>query len=594
MKLYSKDAKTNASAKFYTPTVIILFAVTMLSCNTTTNNKIETQTKTQIQLQEWRADKFGMFIHWGLYSLAGGVWGNDMVPFYAEQIMNHARIPAEEYENVLAKNFNPLEWDAEEIVKTAKNAGMKYIVFTSKHHDGFCMFKTATTNYNIVDDTPFGRDAVKELADACAKYDMKLGLYYSLPDWHFKGGIPRLEPDSLTKCWDYVNQVYSPLEIITPELEECIVTQLTELLSNYGDIETIWFDMGLLTPEQSIRFKNVVKSLQPDCLVSGRIMNNQGDYLTLPDNGDVVGYPEVAWDNPASMYGTWGYRQWQGRPPVLSQVHEQLTRLMSTVSHGGVFLLNIGPTGTGKVIEYEKEVLRQIGVWTSKNAEAIYDTKPSPFNKLEGALCTRNDNKLYFTVTDSIMTLVCPTLTVPITKAYLLEDPSRELTMMPSEKGTKITLPPERQGKLYVVVAEVEGDEIQAVPDYIHSSEGTFVLTDENGFTHAAFDAQGYVSTQSDSWKSWNIDVENTGDYDVFAIYTPENDAKSYEFSCGNISLIHVLPGVDRMKQTSYVGKMRLEDGGNIFTLKQASQCYPLEPLGITLHEIILRKSTGK
>lgn len=175
-----------------------------------------------------------------------------------------------------------------------------------------------------------------------------------------------------------------------------------------------------------------------------------------------------------------------------------------------------------------------------------------------------------------------------------MEDPSRELTMMPSEKGTKITLPPERQGKLYVVVAEVEGDEIQAVPDYIHSSEGTFVLTDENGFTHAAFDAQGYVSTQSDSWKSWNIDVENTGDYDVFAIYTPENDAKSYEFSCGNISLIHVLPGVDRMKQTSYVGKMRLEDGGNIFTLKQASQCYPLEPLGITLHEIILRKSTGK
>ena len=158
--------------------LIILALILLASCTNTSNGPTETienDTVTQNKLVEWRNSHFGMFVHFGVYSELGGVWQGKQIPFYAEQIMNHARIPIAEYEEV-ARQFNPTEWNADSIVLLAKAAGMKYIVFTTKHHDGFCMFKTQTTDYNIVDFTPFGRDVLAELADACKRHEMKLGL----------------------------------------------------------------------------------------------------------------------------------------------------------------------------------------------------------------------------------------------------------------------------------------------------------------------------------------------------------------------------------------------------------------------------------
>ena len=485
----------------------------MSSCGSSTS---ETKTEecqkanidevTQKALEEWRSEHFGMFIHFGIYSELAGWWKGEKIPYYGEQIMNHARITTEEYEAV-AREFNPKDFNADEIVALAKQAGMKYIVMTSKHHDGFCMFHTETTDYNIVDFTPFGRDVVKELSEACQRQGMKFGLYYSLPDWHYPLGIPRLAPDPTTKCHEYVNQVYSPLEIVTPELEDYIVAQVTELLTNYGDINTIWFDMGLVTPEQSKRFRETVKSLQPKCLINGRIMNNQGDYMTLPDNGDVAGYENIFWDNPASMYGTWGYKSWINRPQVLEQFGVQLGRLFSTVKHGGVFLLNIGPDGDGNVIPYEKEVLTQIGDYFRRNPDAL--------DKIEV-----------------------------------------------SYKETPV----------------------------VKSENGIFELTDENGTTHAEIDGTGYMSTQVDSWRSWQLDVTEEGLYDIFIVYLPEYLDKKYSFECGEQKIVHTLPGVDQMIQTSYVGKMKFAKGNNTFQLNQAEKCYPLEPLGLELQKIIVRK----
>jgi Alpha-L-fucosidase len=493
--------------RFYLPIFIFSF---LCSCSvpepqekSTTFNQ-NTDTITENELQQWKNDHFGMFIHFGVYSKLAGIWNGKQIPYYGEQIMNHARIPIPEYEAV-AKDFNPIEWDAKEVVKLAKESGMKYIVFTTKHHDGFCMFKTATTDYNIVDFTPFKRDIVKELADACQKYDMKLGFYYSLPDWHFPQGVVRMAPDSTTDCTEFVNQVYSPLESITPELEEYIVAQLTELLTNYGDIETIWFDMGLVKPEQSKRFRDVVKTLQPRCLISGRIMNNEGDYLTLPDNGKVVGYADVYWDNPASLYGTWGYKSWIDRPETDLQAERQINRLLSTVSHGGVFLLNIGPDNNGKVIDYEKEVLSKIGAFLSAHPDTLKHMDQKP-----------------------------------------------ELTLVDGSK--------------------------------------TFInLTDDNGLTHAAFDASTYITTQSDSWRSWNISIPEDAKYDVFVEYLPEFDGKEYIFKCNGQELKHILPGVDKMLQTAYIGEMTLKEGENEFVLDQ-DRCNALDPLGIQLKQIILRK----
>ena len=333
--------------------ISIILSLFAISCND------DVRTRRATSLQEFRADHFGLFIHFGVYSKLGGVWKGEQIPYYGEQIMNHARITVPEYEAV-AREFNPTDFDADEIVLLAKNAGMKYIVFTTKHHDGFCMFDTQTTDYDIVDFTPYGKDIVKELADACHRHGMKLGFYYSLPDWHFPHGIPRLEPDSTTNCTEYVNQVYSPLEIITPELEDYIVAQITELLTNYGEIYTMWFDMGFVTPEQSRHFRETVKSLQPQCLINGRIMNNMGDYMTLPDNGNISSYGDIYWDNPASLYNSWGFKSWIDRPELSQQIETQKQRLLTTVVNGGNFLLNIGPDGTGKVIDYEKDVVMTV------------------------------------------------------------------------------------------------------------------------------------------------------------------------------------------------------------------------------------------
>lgn len=490
-------------------------ALAIFSCKTdknpeTTENKQVTDTITAKSLQEWKSDHFGMFIHFGVYSKLGGMWKGEKVPYYGEQIMNHARITVPEYEAV-AKGFNPTDFNADEIVELAENAGMKYIVITTKHHDGFCMFDTQTTDYDIVDFTPYGKDVVGQLADACHRHGMKLGFYYSLPDWHYPSSIPHLEPDSTTKCWEHVNQVYSPLETITPELEEYIVKQISELLTNYGEVTTLWFDMGLVTPEQSKRFRKVVKSIQPQCLINGRIMNNQGDYMTLPDNGDVASYGEIYWDNPASLYGTWGYKSWIERPELPEQIKTQIGRLKSTVSHGGVFLLNIGPDGSGKVIDYEKDVLNGIGEYLNNNPD-FYEKE-----------CAISSN---------------------------------------SEK---------------IITADDSADEI--------------VLSGGDALRHAMIDGTGYMSVQPDSWLSWKVEAAESAEYDIFAVYLPENDAKEYVLRCNGNRLNHVLPGVDRMVQTSYFGSVLINKGVNEIILDQASRCNPLEPLGVEVEKIILRKN---
>ena len=496
---------------------ILLTAATLFVCGCGNKNKSEDNTAldaaTIEALENWKNDHFGMFIHFGIYSQIAGIWKGEEVPFYGEQIMNHARIPIDEYEAV-ARTFNPIDFNADDIVSLAKKAGMKYIVITTKHHDGFCLFDTKTTDYDVVDFTSYGKDIVAQLADACHRQGMKLGFYYSLPDWHYPHGIPRLAPDPNTKCWEHVNQVYSPLEAVTPELEEYIVAQITELLSNYGDITTLWFDMGLITPEQSKRLRDTVKRLQPNCLINGRIMNNQGDYMTLPDNGRVASYGDIYWDNPASLYGTWGYKSWIQRPPLDEQIQRQIDRLTSTVSHGGVFLLNIGPDGTGRVIDYERQVLEGIGNFLQAHPDTL------------DILCAQS--------------------------------------------------------------------KVAQTPKVFEINKNEYTLSADDGLYHAALDGTGYMSIQPHSWISWEIAAPTPGNYDVFVIYEPEYDAKTYEISYGDQTLIQTLPGVDRMVQTCYMGQLRLSNEQVQLSLKQAAgrEHTPstLEPLGLNNLRIILRR----
>ena len=320
-----------------------------------------------------------MFIHFGLFSSLGGIWqGKQYSGNYSEQIQSDAHIPENEYA-ALAAQFNPAQWDPETIVKLAEDAGMKFIVITAKHHDGFNMFATKQSSYNIADATPYKRDIVKSLADACRHHGMPFGVYYSTIDWHW-GDTPAEKNDN-------------PL---SSAHEEFNVAQLRELLTNYGPLSEIWFDMGHPTAPQSHHFAETVHTLQPECMISGRIWNSEGDFSETGDD-DIPDYIlDEPWEAPASIFSdTWGYRSWQKRTPLHEKIQEHILRLVKVTSRGGNYLLNIGPKGDGSVVEYEAEVLRGTGQWLHRNGEAIYDTSPQPFRKLEFGYATVKGDHLY-------------------------------------------------------------------------------------------------------------------------------------------------------------------------------------------------------
>lgn len=334
-------------------------------------------------VQAWQARKFGLFIHFGLYSMLGGVWdGKRIARGYSEQIESFAPVPIDQYE-ALAHRFDPTKFDPDAIVALAKAAGMKFIVLTAKHHDGFAMFHTAQNRYNIVDDTPYQRDVVKELADACARAQMPFGVYYSTIDWHWMHGQFLPNNDNA----------------ITPAQADFNVAQIRELLSHYGPISEIWFDMGKPTPAQSARFAHAVHALQPQTMVSGRVWNHEGDFSVMGDNREPDTGMEEPWQSPASMFPeTWGYRSWQVRTDLQGKIRENIARLVRVVGNGGNYLLNIGPEGDGSVVPYEADVLRGIGAWLKPRGAAIYGTQASPFGKLDFGYATLGAHTLYLFV----------------------------------------------------------------------------------------------------------------------------------------------------------------------------------------------------
>ncbi len=307
--------------------------------------------------------KFGLMIHWGLYSLLAGEYRGERIPWIGEWAQAYFRIPNEEYEK-LAKAFNPIYFDAEEWVKIAKDAGMNYIVITSKHHDGFCLFKSEYDSYNVVDATPFGRDVIGELAEACKKHGLKLGLYYSQElDWHEQNG-GGFNPDHLnlydtpwTNNWDFPNDN-------SKNYEECfrkkILPQVREILTKYGDIALIWFDTPItIKPEHSKELFDLVKELQPNCLVNSRIGNGLGDYHSMGDNEIPDEYmKDILAESPATLNDTWGFKyfddNWKNADEVL-RIKEHLN------SRGVNYLLNVGPDHLGRLPAPAIEILNEVG-----------------------------------------------------------------------------------------------------------------------------------------------------------------------------------------------------------------------------------------
>ncbi|NOY82639.1 MAG: alpha-L-fucosidase [Kiritimatiellaeota bacterium] len=353
--------------------------------------------QTHDRLKWWREARFGMFIHWGVYAVPAGTWKGKQIPGLGEWIMRNARIPIPEYEK-LAGQFNPVKFDAEAWVQLAKRAGMKYIVITSKHHDGFCMFRSASNPYNIVDRTPYGKDPMKALAEACARHGLKLCFYYSQSqDWHAPGGAGHWEEADAEGLRNW-NKYPGNLDRFAAYLENVVKPNLHELLTQYGPIGLIWFDTPVcISREQSEDLRDYVHKLQPDCLVSGRIGNNVGDYGSMGDNQIPVGRVQGDWETPATLNDTWGFKSYDHN---WKSVDDLLFLLIELAGKGVNYLLNVGPTAEGLIPEPSVKLLEAMGEWMTVNEEAIRGTQASPYPyDFEWGRLTRKGNKLYLLIT---------------------------------------------------------------------------------------------------------------------------------------------------------------------------------------------------
>lgn len=489
---------------------------------------------TQATIEQWKDRKFGMFIHFGLYSTLGGIWdGKQIDNGYSEQIMANAPIPLDKYA-ALAANFNPTRFDPDAIVALAKAAGMKFIVITAKHHDGFNMFHTRQTLYNIVDATPYHKDVVKQLEEACARAGMKFGVYYSSIDWHYPGASSYIEGNS------------NP---IPPAHEDFNVAQLKELLTNYGPLSEIWFDMGKPTPLQSERFARTVHDLQSQTMVSGRVFNYQGDFTVMGDNQVPDFVIDEPWQTPASIFPeTWGYRSWERRDDLQGKIHENILRLVQVVSRGGNFILNIGPAGDGSIVPFEADVLRGIGRWISTNGEAIYGTGPQPFRQLDFGYVTVGKGKLYLLLhaPDSKSgNLRLPGLETSLQHAYLLGDPAKtELAIHRDATGLSISTEnfgailnrlraahkegAEESTFLPVIVASFSG-ELKVRPEAIAPEpDGHFVLGSDKADHFVNYNGYGYEAPSTVYKLRWQV-APSPGLYRLALRYKPPQTPASVD-----------------------------------------------------------------
>lgn len=384
------------------------------------------EARTDPRLDWWRAAKFGLFIHWGLYAITAGAWKGREIPGIGEWIMQRAEIPVAEYEQ-LATQFNPVGFDAATWVALAKAAGMQYMVITSKHHDGFCLFHSAQTDYSLADGTPFGRDALKELAAECAKQGLRLGFYYSqTQDWH--------HPDGDGNDWDFDPSQKN----FDDYVDNYVKPQVRELLTHYGPISIIWFDTPKgISREQSQSLLDLVHAIQPECLVCGRLGNGLGDYASVGDNRIPGELMEMDWETPATINDTWGFKandhNWKSST-------ELIRKLVDIVSKGGNYLLNVGPTAEGLIPQPSVERLQEIGRWLAVNGESVYDTRPGPIQGLPNLRTTRRGETIYLHLFEwpAHKDLHLPGLAVQ--NARLLADGSL-LTAVQKSGGTVITLP---------------------------------------------------------------------------------------------------------------------------------------------------------
>jgi alpha-L-fucosidase len=415
----------------------------------------ETAQQKDQRMHWWREARFGMFIHWGLYCIPAGEWKGQRMPEIGEWIMSKFRIPIAQYAP-LARQFNPVKFDADAVVSLAKDAGMRYLVITSKHHDGFAMFHSQTDPYNIYDATPFKRDPVAELAAACKKHGLRMGIYYSQAlDWHDQDaggtepGTPLNEGGMhWGNDWDFPDQARKNYQRY---FDRKVKPQLTQLVTRYGPFGVVWFDTPFtINRAQCEELYNLVRRHQPGAIMNSRLGNGLGDYDSAGDNEIPLDGKTRDWETPATINDTWGFKSFDQN---WKSTETLVRNLIDIASKGGNYLLNIGPTAEGEVPAPSIQRLRDLGMWMKVNGQAIYGTEAGPVQKLAWARTTRKGGQIYLHVLDwpgnGILRIP---LDQKIRRAWLLASPQETLPLSFSQGILEIKGPARMPDPLATVI----------------------------------------------------------------------------------------------------------------------------------------------
>jgi alpha-L-fucosidase len=552
------------------------------------------------RVQWWRDAKFGMFIHWGIYSLPGGEWKGNKVSGYAEHLMRKEKITRNEYIG-LAHKFNPVKFNAEEWILTAKKAGMKYFIITAKHHDGFALYNSKVSDFDIIDQTPFKRDPMDELAKAARKHGIKFGFYYSHAfDWE--------HPDAPGNDWEYKNpggdlNLFGGRDWfdVHPELlpravkyvDEKAIPQIKELLTNYHP-DILWFDTPHKLPlSENIRILKAIRETDPNVIVNGRLVRsanaNFGDYKNTADRPAEF-YPVTGdWEAIPTTNESYGYHRFDNSHKPVSHF---IQLLANAASRGGNLLMNIGPKGDGSFDEKDLQILNGIGAWINKNKESVYEVTASSLPMQSWGVSTMKGNRLYLHVFiwPADGKLYIGGLKNNVTKVFSLADPKKQFAASRIDANALLVMLPKKPIDPANTVLVID------LPDKLQTDSVRYVATNVPVTRLLAFDAiqegKGFSFGDGktdryyvEGWKSkdqvlsWDLRTTSPADFKVVIKYLAPTETSG--------GLFLLTPGDYQLKDTVTTGSGVITRELGTVTLGTGIFSMKMIPLAITKTELM-------